>query len=289
MIMAGAGQPVPVISGGKNHMRTRRSAIIGLGLVTALSFGVTGCNNATDRADTDTMAPTPTSQVDALDSLADAVRKLNTETFKVNSKTGLDGVEFSGVVDPTAKKVSMRMISDLGDQGMTVDFVQQGSAVYVKLAGAVQLHSFTRLPTLPDKWMHIDASNVDEGSTFSEMVDGDPAGVNDMIKAVTDVERNGELGFTGTFDITKSPGTQGNLFRRFGEKAKAVPFNAKVDDQGRLTYVFINLSAIDSGFIGGITATYSDFGVPVTIEKPATDHTVEAPTEVVKAFAETYD
>ncbi|MGC4857161.1 hypothetical protein ACLQ24_28285 [Micromonospora sp. DT4] len=212
------------------------------------------------------------------------------ETFKVNSKTGLDGVEFSGLVDPSAKKVSMTMFTDIGDQGMTVNLVQLDSAVYARLAGEVELYSGTRMPALPDKWMHVDLSKVEAGSTFSKMVDGDPACVNAMIKAATDVERNGELGFTGTFDITTLPGTQGNLFKRFGEKAKTVPFNTKVDNQGRLTYLFINLSAIDSGFIGGITATYySDFGVPVTIEKPAADQAVEAPAEVVKAFAKTYN
>lgn len=270
-------------------MKTRRSAITGLGLVIALSFGAAGCNNATNGAGTDATVPTSASQVNALDSLAAAVRKLNEETFKAKSGNGLGGREISGVVDPTAKKVSMKMVFPLGDRGMTVDFVQLGSAVYVKLAGAVELHSGTRMPALPDKWMHIDAANVMEGSTFSDVVDGDLAGVNDMIKAVTDIERNGELGFKGTFDITKSPGTRGEYFKRYGEKAKAVPFNAKVDDQGRLTFIFINLSAIDSGYIGGIQATYSDFGLPVNIERPATDQTVEAPAEVVKAFAETYD
>ncbi|WP_433534556.1 hypothetical protein ACQPZK_20510 [Micromonospora sp. CA-249363] len=265
-------------------MKTRR-AITGLALVMTLSFAVAGCNNATDHADADAMAPT----ADALDSFADAIRKLNMEPFKVNSKTGLDGVEFSGAVDPTAKNVSMTMFTDIGEQGMTVNFVQLGSAVYVRLAGEVELYSGTRMPTLPDNWMHIDASKVEEGSTLSSMVGGDPAGVNDIVKAATDVKRNGKLDFTGTFDITTSPGTRGDLFRRFGEKAKNVPFNAKVDDHGRLTYVFINLSAIDSGFIGGITATYSDFGVPAAVEKPATDQAVEAPAVVVKAFAETYN
>ncbi|MEU7923346.1 hypothetical protein [Micromonospora zamorensis] len=270
-------------------MKTRRSAITGVGLVIALSFGVGGCNNATERAGTDATAPTSASPVDAVDSLAGALRKLDAETFKVTSKTGLDGPEFSGVVDPAAKKVSMKMDSNIGDPDMTVDFVQLGSAVYVKLAGDVELYSGTRMPAMPSKWMHIDAVDVEKGSTFSNMVDGDPAGVNDMIKAATSVERNGELGFTGTFDITKTPGTLGTVLKKFGEKSKAVPFNAKVDHQGRLTYVFINLSAVNSGFINGITATYSDFGTPVTIEKPTTDQTVEAPAEVVKAFAKTYD
>ncbi|MGW3893241.1 hypothetical protein ACWD69_31760 [Micromonospora chokoriensis] len=269
-------------------MKTRRSAITGLGLVMALSFGVGGCNNATDRAGTDATAPTSASPVDALDSLTGALRKLDAQTFTVTSKTGLDGPEFSGVVDPAARKVSMKKDSNIGDPEMTVDFVQLGSAVYVKLAGDVDLYSGTRLPTLPDKWMHIDAGDVEKGSMFSDMVDGDPAGVDDMIKAVTSVERNGEHGFTGTFDITKTPGALGIVFKKFGEKSEAVPFSATVDDQGRLTYVFINLSAVNSGFINGTTVTYSDFGTPVTIEKPATDQTVEAPPEVVKAFAKTF-
>lgn len=288
--MAGACRPIPVSLGVMDHMKTRRSAITGLGLVIALSFGVAGCNNATDGAGTDATASTSaSSQVSALDSLTDAIQKLDEETFKVKRENGSDGLEISGAVDPTAKKVSMKWFSPIGDQGMTVDFVQLGSAVYVKLTGDVQLHSFTRLPALPDKWMHMDAANVEEGSTFSDMVDGDPAGVNDMLKAVTGVERNGELGFKGTFDITKSPGLEGEFYRRFGEKAKAVPFNAKIDNQGRLTYIFINLSAVDSGITGGTTATYSDFGLPVTIEKPATGQTVEAPAAVLKEFAETSD
>lgn len=69
-------------------MRTRRSAITGLCLVIALSFGVAGCNNATDGGGADTTAPASASQVNALDSFAGAIQKLDEETFKVSRKTG---------------------------------------------------------------------------------------------------------------------------------------------------------------------------------------------------------
>jgi len=247
--------------------------VAGLSLVAALSFGVAGCNKATGSVSPDSRATSAVPQESALDAFTAAVQKLNDDTVHVTMT--MTGVKASGDIDPIPKKASMVVRLSYGGQDMKVNVVMVGDNLYLKVSG---------LPSLPDKWLHLDASQVGEGSPLGMLSKDDPTGANNLIETVVNVRRAGERGFNGTLDLTKSATADEKTLDVLGDKAKAVPFTATVDDQGRLTSTVVDLDAVNSA-LGKVETTYSDFGASVTVEKPAADETVEAPAEIVKAFA----
>lgn len=259
-------------------MMTRRLTVSGLALVTALSFGVAGCKDTgTDSAapagGNSAAATSAAPQQDPKEALAAAAGKLGKDTVKVTMKMS-GGLDATGVMDPTARKAQMAMNVSAGAQKLKIDVVTLDKDIYLKMTGA---------PSMPKKWMHVDAAKVKSGGTLDVMPEGDPAGASKMINTVVDVQRNGEHGFKGTLDLTKSPSANATALKALGDKAKTVPFTATVDDQGRLTDMTVQMSALQPG-AGDLKTTYSDFGAPVSVAKPPASQTMEAPKELLGIF-----
>jgi hypothetical protein len=258
-------------------MMTRRLTVSGLALVTALSFGVAGCKDigsggagpAGGASATASAAP----QQDPKEALAAAAGKLGKDTVKVTMKMS-GGLNATGAMDPTARKAQLAMNMSASGQSLKINVVMIDKDVYLKMTG---------VPSMPKKWMHIDAAKVKAGSTLDVMPEGDPAGAGKMMNTVVDVQRTGEHGFKGTLDLTKSPSANAAALKAMGDKAKAVPFTATVDDQGRLTDMTVQMSALQPG-AGDLKTTYSGFGTPVSIAKPPASQTMEAPKELLGLF-----
>jgi hypothetical protein len=73
--------------------------------------------------------------------------------------------------------------------------------------------------------------------------------------------------------------TQDNL-DKLGAKAKAMPFTATLDNQGRLTDFIVDASAVDKAL--GARFSFTNFGDAFPINKPR--NTVEAPPGVYALF-----
>jgi hypothetical protein len=259
-------------------MMTRRLTVSGLALVTALSFGVAGCKNTgTDSAGpaggASATATSAAPQQDPKEALTAAAGKLGKDTVKVTMKMS-GGLDATGAMDPTARKAQLAMNMSAGGQSLKMNVVMVDKDIYLKMTG---------VPSMPKKWMHIDAAKVKAGGTLDVMPEGDPAGAAKMMNAVVDVQRNGEHGFKGTLDLTKTPSANAAALKTLGDKVKAVPFTATVDDQGRLTDMTVQMSALQPG-AGDLKTTYSDFGSPVSIAKPPASQTMEAPKELLGIF-----
>jgi hypothetical protein len=158
---------------------------------------------------------------------------------------------------------------------MTVDLRKIGTDVYMKFDGALG----AVLGDKADKWMHIDAAKVPEGSPFS-MEANDPRNAAEMLAASAQVQKTGDRTFQGVLDMTKSPTADEESLRALGDKAKAVPFTAKADQQGRLVELVIDLAAIAPSS-GKMTTTYSDFGTPVSVQAPPAAEVIEMPKEML--------
>jgi hypothetical protein len=263
--------------GNEDQMDTRRLTTTGLGLVAALSIGVAGCAaqtgtpgaGASGRA-TPTASSTASSSASssAADELTAAAQKLNNDSVTVAMEmTGLKG---NGSLDPVRNRAMMTMNLATNGQPMTADIVVLDKDAYVKLTG---------MPNVQNKWMHIDAAKL-AGGNFDIMPQGDPAGASKMIKGMANVQRNGEGSFSGTLDLTKAPTINTAVIAALGDKAKAVPFTAAIDSQGRLTRLNVDLATIAPA-LGTLTTTYSNFGAPVTVTKPAAAETIEAPDSLL--------
>ncbi|MEO3925932.1 hypothetical protein ABGB07_18985 [Micromonosporaceae bacterium B7E4] len=249
-------------------MKTRRLAIAGLALVTVLGVGATGCARpGTEPGGNGNGAPA--AEVSAADALAASVKKLNEDTFTVSLKMSVMSAQ--GAMDPKGKKANLAMKLDVPGQSMDFKIILAADDLFVKYAG---------LPGLPKEWMRVDASKIKAGSTLDIMPEDDPLGVNNLMKGIVDVERDGERGFKGTLDLTKSPTADPESLKMFGDKVTAVPFTATIDDQGRLVEIAADTASV-SPLIGDMKVSYDNFGKPVELTAPKPSDVVEMPAELL--------
>ncbi|MER7890599.1 hypothetical protein AB0C04_10945 [Micromonospora sp. NPDC048909] len=254
-------------------MKTRRLATTGVALVAALGLGLTGCGKQTgadDPAANGNASGAPASSVpaDALGKLTAAAQKINEQSLRMKTESSV--LNGGGVMDPTNKTADMTM--DLGTQGK-IRMLIVGNDAYLKVTGAT---------SLPKKWLHMDATKLGESGQLNLMPEGDPGGANKLIKSVVEVKETAPGSFAGTMDYTRSVPNDKDI-AALGDKAKAVPFTATMDAEGRLTQTAVDISALHES-LGTMTTTFSDFGTAVNVSKPPAADTQEAPAELIKAF-----
>ncbi|MEU2611105.1 hypothetical protein ABZ570_05865 [Micromonospora sp. NPDC007271] len=252
-------------------MKTRRLAATGIALVAALGLTLTGCKTeagapAASAGPSDAAAASA-APADPLAELTSAALKLNEDSVRVTlSSPAMNG---GGVMDP--RSMAMDMSLELAG-AMSIHMLVIGADAFLKLSG---------LSGAPKKWLHLDATKLGADGQLSLMPDGDPGGARKMISAVAEVEKTGEHSFTGTVDYRKVK-PNGKL-QQLGDKAAAIPFTARTDDQGRLIELALDMSDVQPA-AGQLVTRYTDFGTPVTLSKPSAADTQEAPEELIKAF-----
>ncbi|MEU8814355.1 hypothetical protein [Actinoplanes sp. NPDC048796] len=255
-------------------MSIRRSAIAGLALAAALVAGGCGDTAKKDDAAPATKAPETTAPASASEELTQAYAKFSDTPvkFKLASAAGVGG---TGAID--AKTRSSEMSTDLSSAGSMVTR-QIGKDLYVKTEGQVG----DAIGATSGKWMHIDVSQVPDSSPIS-IKNTDPANTAKLITTASDVTKTGDHAFKGTLDMTKAGTANQAMLKALGNKATAVPFTAETDAEGRLTELSVALESIAPG-AGQMTATYSNWGEPVNIAKPAAGEVVEMPAKFRKAM-----
>jgi hypothetical protein len=252
-------------------VENRRLASIGLALVAALGLGVAGCSSTS----TNGAGASPSATSEAPDPrvvLKQAAAELARTSFKLDMTAG--PVTAHGVFDPSNKQGDMTMT--VSAQGAKLDIGSRliGGDMWLKIKG---------IPNMPDKWLHIDTAKLPADFSLGiKPGQADPVGADKLVNALSDVKAAGNDTYTGTLDLTKAAGSgvaDENTLKVLGDKAKAVPFEAGVDGQGRLKAI-----KMDLGEIGGqrmlVNATYSDFGVTVSVTAPAAGEVMEAPDSV---------
>ncbi|HEX5596423.1 MAG TPA: hypothetical protein VFX61_10450 [Micromonosporaceae bacterium] len=253
----------------KNQMKIRRLAIGGLSLFTALSLTISGCGTKDAPGGGDDKGSSNATEQKPIDALLASTQAVTKESFKMKMESSVINAE--GAMDLAGEKMSMSM--EMGDAGesMSIKMLMLGKDMYMQMA----------FPGMEDKWMHLDTSDVKSGSLLDKM--RDPAGVNEFSKTIVEIERDGDRGFKGTMDMAKAADADDET-KAMGDKAK-VPFTVRLDDQGRMVEFMLDMTEMSPEF-GKLTVTYSDFGAPVTVEKPAADQIVDAPAEMTKALTE---
>ncbi|HET8660964.1 MAG TPA: hypothetical protein VFM55_18455 [Micromonosporaceae bacterium] len=255
-------------------MKSRRLAAIGVSALAALSFAIAGCDatgGGTGGATPTTAAPS-SPEPEPKEALAKAVTELSKTSFKVNM--GIGPLRSTGAMDPGAQQGQLSMAISTGAANVTIETVLSGPDMWVKAAG---------IPGSTDKWMHLDTSKLPANSALGVRPGQlDPAGAQRLVGSIATVERTGPGRYTGTLDLTKAVDQNvvgKSTLDELGDRAKAVPFEATVDAQGRLTNLKLSLGTIQ-GIPTVIDVTYSDFGTPVSVTKPAPAEVVEAPPAV---------
>jgi predicted small lipoprotein YifL len=255
-------------SGRTNVLKTRLFAA-GIGVVAAATLALAGCGDKTPDA-----SPPPSSsvaQVPAKEALANALKKLDQQSSKVEqTMDGMFSMKSTGATDPVANKVDMSMEMSLSGTQFKVAIRSLGNDVWVKMIG---------IQGLSDKWMHVAADKVKKGSTL----DPEKFSSSRLSEALVDVQRDGANGFKGTIDLTKSSTISEEALKQLGDKAKAVPFTATVDDQGRISQLTLDMNSLMQG-MGMVKTTYSGYGEPVNVTAPPASEVVEMPAQLIDSM-----
>jgi hypothetical protein len=266
-------------------VKNRRLAIAGIALAASLSLATAGCSGSggSDGSSGTTSSPTPAIAADPKQALADSVKGLAegnfTFTLADHESTG------SGSVHAPSKSTHMEMKSKPGAEiEMSMGFVSIDQERWLKVDLGPE---FAQMLKLPDKWMHLDPAKITDSRLLKEVsVDFgdpekvDPAGAAIIFKALVAAERAGEGKYSGTVDLTRATDAgvvDEEIVEALADKAKAIPFTANIDAQGRITQLTLDVPATGDVPAHKLEVGYSDYGAAAAAKEPPAGQTQEAP------------
>lgn len=236
----------------------------GLGIVLALTaLAASGCGAAQTVEEAAAVEEvTPASE------LQQAVPGEDSAAYHFVVKGGTQPME--GVIDAASEALRIEIAEKDPDLGFTVHMkwllVDDKAWMKINFTGTEGLDG---LPQLPAKWLLLDPSKLNEDVTPTYEGEQDPGAVGAVVSAATAVSKSATGEFTGTTDLTKQ-GDAGivsaETLKALGDKAKAVPFEASVDGQGRVTHAVVKVPAAGKEKAATYEVTYDGYG---TADKPA--------------------
>jgi hypothetical protein len=241
----------------------------------AIAAGVAaGCGDPKDTANptadvsaASTVSPSPA--ISAAAALKAAAQKLNEQALSFGITTKGTMV-VQGKLDPAAQTahVTVSILRPRPTVGM--ELILKDGAMYAKVA---------QMRGVPNGWMRLDGKTL-SGTHLDVLPRNDPAGASQLLAGLVTAERDSNGTFRGTLDLTAGPTSVAYRLKGLGNAAKAVPFTAQVNEQGKLTLLDIELEAVVPG-ARNIQAQYFGSGQPVDVQPPPAAETIEAPADVV--------
>jgi hypothetical protein len=265
-------------------VNTSRASRWGLALLTSASLTLAGCGDtARTVGGTAAGGSASASASPSVPSPKDAVMASTTVLTQTTYRYTLssDGLSGTGQADPVASKTSISMQGDEGGTHVRMDIVLIGTQMWLKM----DLGAANEAAGIPRKFMHIEQSKLkNAGAMGFSTHGGDPGESQKLLRGLVDAQRVDANHYRLTLDLTQANASSVDqkLLAQLGDKAKAVPASATVDDQGRLTGLTVDLSSVDPS--ATIKIGYTDFGAPVTINPPPRSTVVEAPKNVYAMF-----
>ncbi|MCO1595328.1 hypothetical protein M8C17_09145 [Micromonospora sp. RHAY321] len=246
---------------------------ISIALAAAL---VAGCGtNSGDSAQNST-APA-TSAADPVTAVQQAMDRslAGTVSMDASVKAGNQSITLNGKMDPAAKAIHVT-----GNAPEPMEARLIGDAAYIKsdsLEGE-------------KPWMKIDLNKLRPNSSLRQSFD--LKSQTGLIGGIVTAEATGEGRYKGTADLEKAAAAasaDGGMREgiessaKLAKDPKAIPFEATVDGEGRLTALSYTIATKTLGDL--VTdMKMSEFGKPVTVTAPPASETESASEEMYKFF-----
>ncbi|MFI7608058.1 hypothetical protein ACIBTV_23345 [Micromonospora sp. NPDC049366] len=245
-------------------------------LCVALAAGlVAGCGT-TSRESGGASSASATSVPDPVTTVRQGMDRslAGTLTMDASVKAGNQVITLSGEMDPAA-----RVLLVTGDVSEPVEARLIGDTAYIKMDSLDG-----------DKpWMKLDLTKLPPGSSLRQSFDF--TSQTGIVGGIVSAEATGQGRYRGIADLGKAAeaaSTEAGMRQGIESSAKlakdpsAIPFEAVVDAEGRLTALSYTIATKTLGDI--VTEmTMSGFGEPVRVSPPPADDT-EEPDEAMYAF-----
>jgi hypothetical protein len=260
-------------------MNVRRVRLAGLGALLAVSVAATGGCGVADAAQESPASPSAT-PLAPRDALLNALPDAGTGSLRFTVKGGSQPM--SGVLDAARHSYRFDISQREPSLGftLTMNFLVVEKQSWVKII-FTHTEGLTGLPKLPKKWMLVDPTKIKdkENAPLEYADETDPGEAGAILRAIVDVEQSTPGHFTGTTDLTQQGEAEivdAATLKALGAKAKAIPFEAEVDSQGRLTRAVVRIPAAGKAKATTYEVTYGDFGTAPSPAVPAADQQQQA-------------
>ena len=266
------------------------AALLIPGLAACNDNGTAGAGASATPAASGSIAPSGTPAGDAKQALLDSTNAIRDGNFRFTMSGA--GSTAEGQVHEPSQSAEMRMtIGDpSSDLMMKLDLIHFKPDSWVKLElGGKSASSIPGVQKLNlGKYQHLDQTRIKGNRALGFDFDKvDPAGSEVLTQGITEVRQTGEGSYAGTLDVSKAAeagSVDPTVITALGPQAKSVPFTAKLDPQGRLSEMVLQIPAAGQTAAQEIKITYSDYGSASAAQKPPADQVVEAPQEFYNLF-----
>ncbi|WP_431885848.1 hypothetical protein [Micromonospora wenchangensis] len=266
-----------------------------------LTPGLAACNNSgTGEAGT-SASPSVSGSVapgSASPGTSEAKQALLNSTNEIrngNFRFTMSGVGSTAEGQVHQPSQSAQMKLSIGDASsdlmMNLDLIHAKPDSWVKLdLGGKSASSIPGAQKLNlGKYQHLDQTRIKGNKSLGfDFEKVDPAGSAVLTQGITEVRQTGEGSYAGTLDVSKAAeagSVDQTVISALGAQAQSVPFTAKLDPQGRLSELVVQIPAAGQSAAQDIKITYSDYGNATAAQKPAADQVVEAPQELYNLFS----
>ncbi|MBY8872080.1 hypothetical protein K7640_09535 [Micromonospora sp. PLK6-60] len=263
---------------------------------------------------------------DAKQALLDSTNAIREGNFKF-TMSAVGSTAEGQVHEPSqSAQIKLTIGQQSSDLMMTLDMIHIKPDSWVKAdLGGSSAGSVPGLQKLNlGKYQHLDQTRIkgnrNLGFDFEKL---DPGGSAVLTQGITEARQTGEGSYEGTLDVSKAAeagSVDPTLITTLGAQAQSVPFTAKLDSEGRLSELVLQLptvgqsaapaqsatavpvpsataapgasasaapggaSTAGAGATQEIKVTYSDYGNASAAQKPPADQVVEAPPEFYNLF-----
>jgi hypothetical protein len=200
-----------------------------------------------------------------------AVQELTKTSYRYTMKAG--DASGGGTVDPALKQ-----------SGMTISVAEFKTEVLI-----IDPELYARISGLPvpgldaKKWLKIDRTKIKSFAALGIRDINDPTGVNTLAKTIATIQKTGPKSYKGTLDLSKGSdafGLDEAAVRQLAEKAKAIPFEATVNDANKLATWKMTIPAYGAEKETTFELAYTDHGGKFPLTKPAPGETANPPQTV---------
>jgi hypothetical protein len=186
-------------------------------------------------------------------------------------------------------QLTMKLGDASQDVSMEMDLIYIDSESWVKMdIGGAMAAMVPEMAKNKGKYQHLDKTRV-KGIKDLQLDPEtlDPLDSETLVKGVTEVQKTGEGTYAGKIDITASADSVAldeDVVKALGAQAKALPFTAKLDPQGRLTELVISVPTAGETAAHDIKIGYAGYGAGTGAKKPSADKVVEASAGTYEMF-----